>query len=80
MTNEETLIKRFRGLAKGDKVPLLGERITAENIAEDLYGLELDCPYPSGWFEMNDTEQSLFIIDNSQTCRDWIRQHYIVEG
>ena len=78
MTKEETLIKRFRTLAKGDRTPLLDERITAENIAEDLYGFELDCPYPYGWFEMNDVEQSLFIIDNSQICRDWIRQHYIV--
>jgi len=79
MTNEETLVKRFRGLAKGSKVPLLDERITAENIAEDLYGFELDCPYPENWDALDDIEQSLFIIDNSQHCRNWIRQHYIVE-
>lgn len=78
MIKEELLIKRFRGLAKGDKVPLLDERITAKNIAEDLAFFDLDCPYPNGWSEMSDVEQSLFIIDNSQICRDWIRQHYIV--
>lgn len=79
MTKEELLIKRFRGLAKGNKVPLLDERITAENITEDLAFFELDCIYPYDWSEMSDVEQSLFIIDNSQVCRDWIRQHYIVE-
>lgn len=78
MTKEELLIKRFRGLAKGNKVPLLDERITAENIAEDLAFFYLDCPYPTGWSELNDIEQALFTIDNSQVCRDWIRQHYIV--
>lgn len=78
LTKEETLIKRFRTLAKGNKVPILDERITAENISEDLAFFDLDCTYPTGWSEMCDVEQALFTIDNSQICRDWIRQHYIV--
>lgn len=78
MTKEELLIKRFRGLAKGNKVPLLDERITAENITEDLAFFDLDCPYPTDWSEMSNVEQALFTIDNSQICRDWIRTLYIV--
>lgn len=79
MTKEELLVKRFRTLAKGNGIVILGERVTAENIAEDLAFFDLDCEFPEDWNEMSDVEQALFTIDNSSHCRNWICKHEIFE-
>lgn len=85
MNKGQLLKKRFTKLAgeKCKKTILIDiSLLTVSRINLELYDFanfpEFD--KPDNWAEISSTEKSLYIIDNSQYARDWIRSVEIVRG
>lgn len=79
MTKEELLVKRFRTLAKGNKFLLLDTFLTVEDIYTDLYLFPCD-DCPKNWSKMSKVDRCLYIIDNSEEAREWIKKIKVVES